>query len=50
MFEHRKPLYGEEVYPHEPEIGLRYGEDAMFLTLQAWSAGNGVEFGGMAEG
>ena len=28
---------GEEVYPHEPEIGLRYGEDAMFLTLQAWA-------------
>ena len=28
---------GEEVCPHKPEIGLRYGEDAMFLTLQAWA-------------
>lgn len=28
---------GEEVSPHKPEIGLRYGEDAMFLTLQAWA-------------
>lgn len=28
---------GEEACPHKPEIGLRYGEDAMFLTLQAWA-------------
>ncbi|SUA24126.1 phage associated protein [Neisseria gonorrhoeae] len=37
MFEYRRPLYGEEACPHKPEIGLRYGEDAMFLTLQAWA-------------